>query len=237
MAKDYDVLAKSIVELVGGEENVVSLAHCVTRLRFKLKDVSLAKTEEIKKLNGVLKVMEAAGQYQVVIGTDVGDVYDIILKTTHITAAGVAQASAAETAADTAPAEKQNLSAVLIDTISGIFTPFLGAFTGAGLLKGFMVLFVTLGVLDKSTTTYAILNAAGDGVFYFLPIFLAYCAGSKFGAKPFISMAIASALVICERSARSGKPVWADKAFRLIACSSPTGSRLKILLILFLSVY
>ncbi len=195
MAKDYNVLAKSIVELVGGEENVVSLAHCVTRLRFKLKDVSLAKTEEIKKLNGVLKVMEAAGQYQVVIGTDVGDVYDIILKTTHITAAGVAQASAAETTADTAPAEKQKLSAVLIDTISGIFTPFLGAFTGAGLLKGFMVLFVTLGVLDKSTTTYAILNAAGDGVFYFLPIFLAYCAGSKFGAKPFISMAIASALV------------------------------------------
>ena len=195
MAKDYNVLAKSIVELVGGEENVVSLAHCVTRLRFKLKDVSLAKTEEIKKLNGVLKVMEAAGQYQVVIGTDVGDVYDIILKTTHITEAGVAQASAAETAADTAPAEKQKLSAVLIDTISGIFTPFLGAFTGAGLLKGFMVLFVTLGVLDKSTTTYAILNAAGDGVFYFLPIFLAYCAGSKFGAKPFISMAIASALV------------------------------------------
>ena len=99
MAKDYNVLAKSIVELVGGEENVVSLAHCVTRLRFKLKDVSLAKTEEIKKLNGVLKVMEAAGQYQVVIGTDVGDVYDIILKTTHITAAGVAQASAAEKAA------------------------------------------------------------------------------------------------------------------------------------------
>ena len=163
MAKDYNVLAKSIVELVGGEENVVSLAHCVTRLRFKLKDVSLAKTEEIKNLNGVLKVMEAAGQYQVVIGTDVGDVYDIILKTTHITAAGVAQASEAETAADTG--EKQKLSAVLIDTISGIFTPFLGAFTGAGLLKGFMVLFVTLGVLDKSTTTYAILNAAGDGVF------------------------------------------------------------------------
>ena len=106
MAKDYNVLAKSIVELVGGEENVVSLAHCVTRLRFKLKDVSLAKTEEIKKLNGVLKVMEAAGQYQVVIGTDVGDVYDIILKTTHITAAGVAQASAAETACRYRPGGK-----------------------------------------------------------------------------------------------------------------------------------
>lgn len=193
MAKDYNALAKTVVELVGGEENVVSLAHCVTRLRFKLNDESKADTEKLNSTQGVIKVMQAGGQYQVVIGTDVGDVYDIILKTTHITAAGVAQASAAETAADTG--EKQKLSAVLIDTISGIFTPFLGAFTGAGLLKGFMVLFVTLGVLDKSTTTYAILNAAGDGVFYFLPIFLAYCAGSKFGAKPFISMAIASALV------------------------------------------
>ncbi len=193
MAKDYNALAKTVVELVGGEENVVSLAHCVTRLRFKLKDESKADTEKLNSTQGVIKVMQAGGQYQVVIGTDVGAVYDIILKTTHITAAGVAQASAAETAADTG--EKQKLSAVLIDTISGIFTPFLGAFTGAGLLKGFMVLFVTLGVLDKSTTTYAILNAAGDGVFYFLPIFLAYCAGSKFGAKPFISMAIASALV------------------------------------------
>ena len=193
MAKDYNALAKTVVELVGGEENVVSLAHCVTRLRFKLKDESKADTEKLNSTQGVIKVMQAGGQYQVVIGTDVGDVYDIILKTTHITAAGVAQASAAETAADTG--EKQKLSAVLIDTISGIFIPFLGAFTGAGLLKGFMVLFVTLGVLDKSTTTYAILNAAGDGVFYFLPIFLAYCAGSKFGAKPFISMAIASALV------------------------------------------
>ncbi len=195
MAKDYNALAKTIVELVGGEENVISLAHCVTRLRFKLKDESRANTEKLNSTQGVIKVMQAGGQYQVVIGTDVGDVYDVILKNTHITAAGEAQATEAETAADTAPAEKQKLSAVLIDTISGIFTPFLGAFTGAGLLKGFLVLFTTLGWLDKATTTYTILNAAGDGVFYFLPIFLAYCAGTKFGAKPFISMSIAAAMV------------------------------------------
>lgn len=195
MAKDYNALAKTIVELVGGEENVISLAHCVTRLRFKLKDESKADTEKLNSTQGVIKVMQAGGQYQVVIGTDVGDVYDIILKTTHITAAGEAQATEAEIAADTAPAEKQKLSAILVDTISGIFTPFLGAFTGAGLLKGFLVLFTTLGWLDKTTTTYTILNAAGDGVFYFLPIFLAYCAGTKFGAKPFISMSIAAAMV------------------------------------------
>ena len=177
MAKDYNALAKSIIELVGGEENVVSLAHCMTRLRFKLKDHSKAKTDELKKLNGVIKVLEAGGQYQVVIGTDVEDVYNAILANTKIKAAGSEQASALETASDTA-SEKEGIVATLIDTVSSIFTPFLGAFTGAGLLKGFVVLFVTLGLLDKSTTTYTILNAAGDGVFYFLPIFLAYCAGT-----------------------------------------------------------
>lgn len=190
MAKDFNALAASIVELVGGESNVISLAHCVTRLRFKLKDERKANTEAIRKLDGVIKVMQAGGQYQIVIGNDVGDVYDIILSTTHIKAGGEQAAEPEETSKS-----KQGIGAVLVDTISGIFTPFLGAFTGAGLLKGFLVLFTTLGWLDKSTTTYTILNAAGDGVFYFLPIFLAYCAGNKFGAKPFISMAIASALV------------------------------------------
>lgn len=194
MAKDYNALAKTVVELVGGEENVISLAHCMTRLRFKLKDESKANTEKLNSTPGVIQVMQAGGQYQVVIGTDVTDVYDAILAGTKIKAASSEQAPVQETESDT-PEKKESMVATLIDIVSGIFTPFLGAFTGAGLLKGFMVLFVTLGVLDKSTTTYAILNAAGDGVFYFLPIFLAYCAGSKFGAKPFISMAIASALV------------------------------------------
>lgn len=194
MAKDYNALAKTVVELVGGEENVISLAHCMTRLRFKLKDESKANTEKLNSTPGVIQVMQAGGQYQVVIGTDVTDVYDAILAGTKIKAASSEQAPVQETESDT-PEKKESMVATLIDIVSSIFTPFLGAFTGAGLLKGFLVLFVTLGVLDKSTTTYAILNAAGDGVFYFLPIFLAYCAGSKFGAKPFISMAIASALV------------------------------------------
>lgn len=216
MAKDYNALAKSIIELVGGEENVVSLAHCMTRLRFKLKDHSKAKTDELKKLNGVIKVLEAGGQYQVVIGTDVEDVYKVILANTKIKAAGSEQASALETASDTA-SEKEGIVATLIDTVSSIFTPFLGAFTGAGLLKGFVVLFVTLGLLDKSTTTYTILNAAGDGVFYFLPIFLAYCAGTKFGAKPFISMALHlrwSTLISLRCSVLPTRFLWSFLEFR-----------------------
>lgn len=182
MAKDYNALAKTVVELVGGEENVISLAHCMTRLRFKLKDESKANTEKLNSTPGVIQVMQAGGQYQVVIGTDVTDVYDAILAGTKIKAASSEQAPVQETESDT-PEKKESMVATLIDIVSSIFTPFLGAFTGAGLLKGFLVLFVTLGLLDKSTTTYTILNAAGDGVFYFLPIFLAYCAGNKFGAK------------------------------------------------------
>lgn len=79
MAKDYNALAKTVVELVGGEENVISLAHCMTRLRFKLKDESKANTEKLNSTPGVIQVMQAGGQYQVVIGTDVTDVYDAIL--------------------------------------------------------------------------------------------------------------------------------------------------------------
>ena len=194
MAKDYNQLAKEIVAKVGGEENVISLTHCVTRLRFKLKDESKADTEGLNKTKGVIKVLQAGGQYQVVIGNDVADAYNAILSTTNIKAAGEEGASAAKSAA-TPGKRKSVLGDTFVGIVSGIFMPFMGAFTAAGLIKGFLVLFTTLGVLDKEATTYTILYAAGDGVFYFLPIFLAYTAGKTFGAKPFVSMAIACALV------------------------------------------
>ncbi|MFR3728061.1 PTS transporter subunit EIIC [Lacrimispora sp.] len=189
---DYSKLAKDIVEHVGGEENVDSLTHCITRLRFKLKDESKADTETLKNMKGVIKVMQAAGQYQVVIGSDVEDVYDQILLSTNIGTGNKSNSSASEGASS----ENNKVSIVgkITDIISGIFMPFMGAFTGAGLLKGFLVLLTTLALIDKTSTTYTILNAASDSVFYFLPVFLAYCAAQKFGAKPFISMAIACAM-------------------------------------------
>lgn len=190
MAKDFNALAKSVVENIGGEENVVSLTHCVTRLRFKLKDESAANDEAVAKIPGVIKVLRSGGQYQVVIGNEVTDAYNAVLKNFNIKAAGEDSAPDAD-----APKGKRKVGEVLVDMISGIFMPFMGAFMGAGLLKGFLVLFTTLGWLDKAGTTYAIWNAAGDGVFYFLPIFLAYCAGKKFGAKPFVTMALGAALV------------------------------------------
>lgn len=191
MAKDYNALAKNIVQLVGGEENVISLTHCVTRLRFKLVDESKANKEALTKTKGVVSVIQAGGQYQVVIGNDVTEAYDAILATTNIKAAG----EEAKKPAAANGKKKSILGDGFVGIISGIFMPMMGAMTGAGLIKGFLVLFVTLGWLDKESTTYIILNAAGDGVFYFLPFYLAYTAGKTFGAKPFISMAFAAAMV------------------------------------------
>ncbi|WP_119317024.1 PTS transporter subunit EIIC [Companilactobacillus formosensis] len=198
MKKNYDDLSKKIIQGVGGEQNVNSLTHCVTRLRFDLKDDSIAKTNQLKDLEGVLTVVKAGGQYQVVIGNAVSDVYDAVLKNSNIHGLVASSSQTEQDTQDTNSASgssKKNFGDKLIDIISGVFMPFLGAFTGAGLLKGFLVMFTTLGWLSTKSTTYTLLYAGADGIFYFLPIFLAYCAGKKFGAQPFMSMAIASAMV------------------------------------------
>lgn len=193
MAKDYNQLAKSIVEKIGGEENVASLTHCVTRLRFVLKDEAKADDSAVAAIPGVLKVMKSAGQYQVVIGQDVGNAYDAVLKNFNIKANGEIEDK--DAAAEDLGGGKKKIFDIFVDTISGIFFPFMGAFAGVGLLKGILALLTTLSLLDKSTTTYTILYAAADGMFYFLPIFLAYTAGKKFGANPFVSMCIAAAML------------------------------------------
>ncbi len=193
MAKDYNALADAVIANVGGEENVASFAHCVTRLRFKLNDDSKANKEALAKVPGVLKVLEAAGQLQVVIGQDVTEAYDAILAKYKLNAAGEVAADAGEEKAE--KKGKVDVAGGLADLVSGIFLPFMGAFMGAGLLKGVLVLLTTFNILPKDSTTYSILYAVADGTFYFLPMFLAYSAGKKFGGNPFITMAIAAAML------------------------------------------
>lgn len=194
MAKDYKKMGSEILEAVGGEENVNSLTHCMTRLRFKLKDETKADDAKVGQVKGVIQVIKASGQYQVVIGTDVGDVYDEILKTTNLGAKKETATEIAEENPSEAP-KKKNVINAAIDVISGIFLPFMGAFMAAGLLKGLLVLFTTVGWLSAESTTYSILYAIADGVFYFLPMFLAYTAAEKFKADKFVSVAVAAALV------------------------------------------
>lgn len=184
--KDYTGLTRNILELVGGKENINSVFHCVTRLRFKLKDEKLAKTEEIKDLEGIVTVMQSGGQYQVVIGNHVPDVYATFLQVANMSGAADS---------DSGEENKAGLLARFIDMISGVFTPILGVLAATGMIKGLSALILALGWVTATSGTYNLLNIAGDGLFNFLPIFLGYTAMKKFGGTPFIGMAIAAALV------------------------------------------
>ncbi|MDL2249195.1 beta-glucoside-specific PTS transporter subunit IIABC [Lachnospiraceae bacterium OttesenSCG-928-J05] len=178
----YDDLAKGIIENVGGRENVNSLTHCITRLRFKLKDESKANTDALKAMKEVVTVMKSAGQYQVVIGNTVPEVYEAVVNQGGF-----------QTSSD-GKGPKMGIGATIIDAISGIFQPILGVFSAVGILKGVLALLVFVGVLSDTSTTYQLLYAIADGFFYFLPIVLGYTASEKFGGNKFIGMAIASAL-------------------------------------------
>lgn len=203
MAKDYELIAREVVKNVGGSDNVKELTHCVTRLRFILKDKSKADKDALESINGVLKVIEASGQTQVVIGQDVTKAYDAVMALPEAAAWGQNRGADSEDTEDIRDIVSENkkktkknvLGDKFVEYVSAIFTPFMEAYMGAGLLKGFVVLFVTLGLLSKESTTYQILYSAADGVFYFIPIFIGYSAGKKFGAKPFLTMAMAAAMV------------------------------------------
>jgi PTS system beta-glucosides-specific IIC component len=183
---DYRSLAGEILQGVGGEKNIVSVAHCATRLRLKLRDNTMADTATVEKLPGVITVMQAGGQYQVVIGDNVPTVYAELGKITKLTG---------DTAADDEPAPKGNLLSRFIDLISSIFSPVIWPLAAAGLLKAFLSLATQLGWLDAASQTNVILAATADALFYFLPIFLAVTAAKKFKTNQFTSMAIAGALV------------------------------------------
>lgn len=186
--KNYDDLSKKIETFIGGSDNVISLFHCATRLRFKLKDRNKADKKSLEQLEGVITVIESGGQIQVVIGNQVADVYEAILKNTDIKAADQEKES-------TENKEKKNVLNLFMETISGIFAPVLAAMCGAGMLKGILILCTTLGWLTAEMGTYRILYAAADGVFTFLPVFLAFTAAKKFHADQFVSVGIAAALV------------------------------------------
>jgi len=193
----YEQLAKDLIENVGGKENVSSVVHCITRLRFKLKDEGKANTDVLKNMDGVVTVMKSGGQYQVVIGNHVPDVYKAVVDIGGFKAEGPVDIDEGDT-------NKGSLFNRFIDIISGIFTPILGVLAATGMIKGFNALFVSLGWLNNESGTYQIINAVGDSLFYYLPIFLGYTAIKKFGGSPFIGMAIGASLVYPTMSTLSG---------------------------------
>lgn len=180
----YEKLAKDIIKNIGGKENVNSVTHCITRLRFKLKDESKANTDFLKNMDGVVTVVKSGGQYQVVIGNHVPDVY-----------ADVVSIGGFESASEEKSNEKLSPLNAFIDIISGVFQPVLGVLCATGMIKGLNAILVATNLVDNSSSSYMVLNAIGDCLFYFFPIFLGFTAAKKFKMNQFTGMAIGAALV------------------------------------------
>lgn len=182
---DYKALAKAILIDVGGEENVVSFTHCATRLRFNLKDDGRVNRKHLEETRGVMGVVNKGGQFQVVIGSDVPNVYRELNQMGRF----------ADTEGEKNEKDERGVVSRFLDTLAGIFTPIIPAITGAGILKAFMALLVAFGWIDKTTQTYSILVVFSDAAFYFLPFLIAYSAARKLNCNPVMAMSIAGILL------------------------------------------
>ncbi|MBW6408696.1 beta-glucoside-specific PTS transporter subunit IIABC [Clostridium weizhouense] len=182
--KKYNQLAKEIVKNVGGKENIIGLTHCITRLRFKLKDDNIANDDVLKNMEGIVTVMKSAGQYQVVIGNHVPDVYSEVCELIDIDNFNKGL-------------DEKKSGSLLdkgIDIVSGIFQPILGIMAACGMIKGLNALFVAIGLYTNTCGGYLTINAIGDALFTFLPLFLGYTSAKKFGLKPMLGLVIGATM-------------------------------------------
>ncbi|HCG4823314.1 TPA: PTS glucose transporter subunit IIA [Salmonella enterica subsp. enterica serovar Typhi str. AG3] len=185
----YQSLAEFIINGVGGRENIKSVSHCATRLRFELISNTNANKKELHDHADVIMVVESGGQLQIVIGNNVSEVFQAI------EALGATDKLLPDNVEDNGDKSKENLFSRLVNVVSGIFTPFLGVLAASGILKGLLALSVVCGVMSESSGAFKIFSAAGDALFYFFPLVLGYTAGKRFGGSPFLSMVIGGALM------------------------------------------
>ncbi len=183
MMGKYESLAKDILSNVGGKENVIGLTHCVTRLRFTLKDESIANTDVLKNMDGVVTVMRAGGQYQVVIGNHVPDVYK------DVCAVGGIKGDVKD------EAKKMSLGDKAFDLITGIFMPSVSLLCGCGILKGVNTLLAMAGLVATDSGLGQLLAAAADSLFMFFPVALGYNSFKKLGGNPFLGMMLGASLM------------------------------------------
>lgn len=196
---NYQDTAQQIINRIGGKENILSLFHCITRLRFLLKDNDKADRAALEALDGVMGVNISGDQFQLIIGNDVAPLCDALLsKLPGVSSGGAVQ-----------PGKRRNPISVILEGLSSIFSPIIPAIAGAGILKGVLALLVAMHWLETSNQTYQILLAISDGVFYFMPLALAFSAANKFGANPYVAVALAAALFhpAIQSLFKSGVPV------------------------------
>lgn len=184
---DYKLMAKEILEHIGGAENVANMTHCATRLRLTLKDTSKADDEAVKGINGVINVVNKAGQYQLLIGTEVPKLYDEFENLVK----GTSNSNFEEKNTDSS----ESIISKIFASVSAIFAPLLPALAGSGILRGLLILCVQLGWISEDSGTYSILFVTSMSVFYFLPVLLAFTSARRFGASPYISALIGAALI------------------------------------------
>lgn len=192
--RDYDKLAVDIIKAVGGKENIVKASRCATRLRLVLKETTNEAKENVSNLTGVITVVESGGQFQVVIGTHVGKVFDKV---------------ASELNLDSNTIEDEPKASILnriIATMSAVFAPFIYILAAAGILQGCLILINMANPSFSSTGTYEVLSFMSWAPFTFLPIFIAITASKHFKCNAFIAVACCAALV---------SPTWAEIASRI----------------------
>lgn len=187
--KDYGKLADDIITLVGGKENISYLAHCITRLRFTLKNKDLVQNDKISALSGIVGAQWSGDQYQIIIGAAVNDVYDAVCEK-----ADIAQQPGIEENLDKAPKKKFS-AAVLLDAITGSIAPIIPVMIACGMLKAVLQILTYTNLMSAEGSTYAVLSFVGDVGFYFLPVIIGYTAAKKFGCNVFIGMALGACLI------------------------------------------
>ncbi|WP_426334184.1 beta-glucoside-specific PTS transporter subunit IIABC [Paenibacillus silvae] len=183
---DHQKLAQNIVDYVGGRQNIQSLTHCATRLRFVLNDNRKADSKTLENTTGILKVVESGGQFQVVVGNDVSEVYKHIVAEGEFDGAGAAAGS---------EQENKSIRSAIFGLISGSLTPLIPVFAGAGLVKALLIVLERAGWIAVDSGTYAILAAAGNSIFYFLPILLGITIARVLNVNSYVAAAIGAALM------------------------------------------
>ncbi len=205
MAKNYDKLAGQIITLIGGKENVAFFTHCVTRLRFTLKDQNLAKVEELGKISEVFGTKWSNGQLQVIVGNEVNNIYDAVCEK-----GGFQKEDAIDENLDEPKTGKRGIKdflGIFMETLSSIFAPFIPAIVACGLLQGLLYSVQSLGLIDSTTDTYTFFFTCSQTAFYFLPILVAFSAGKRFKCNPYLAATTAAILMHPSFAALAGTSI------------------------------
>ena len=198
MSKKYEGLAKELVQKLSGNANIEDAFHCQTRLRFKLADENKVDDQVTGAIDGVVKVIRNAGVYQVVIGTHVAEVFEEVEKLVDVRKEGKQTES-----------KEKNVFETIIDFVAGVFQPVIPALSGAGMVKALLALLVVMRVITNDNQTYVLLNTFADGVFYFLPMILAFTTAQKLKCNPILAVGVSAMMLHPNWSAlvAAGEPV------------------------------